>query len=124
LRHLPYLSPPQRCFSVRFVQIGFLVTGREGWVASSGISELTSTALGLYGLARKRYNAFKAAANNEVQPISFGRHAPKGMNVFGIDIRSLSHPKTIQGRLFREAMQISRACVDAYIALRVKKTRS
>jgi hypothetical protein len=77
-------------------------------------------ALGPYGLARKPYNAFKEAANNTMQPIAFGRHAPEGKNVFGIDIRSLSHPKTIQGRLFREAMQITRACIDAYIALRIK----
>ena len=54
-------------------------------------------ALGPYGLARKPYNDFKKAANDTMQPIAFGRHAPKGKNVFGIDIRSLSHPKTIQG---------------------------
>jgi hypothetical protein len=76
-----------------------------------------------YGLARRPYNAFKEAANNTMQPIAFGRHAPKIKHVFGIDIRSLSHPKTIQGRLFREAMQISRACIDAYIAFRITKTR-
>ena len=80
-------------------------------------------ALGAYGLARKPYNAFKKAANDAMQPIAFGRHAPKTNNVFGIDIRSLSHPKTIQGRLFREAMQISRDCIDAYVALRIHKTK-
>jgi hypothetical protein len=75
------------------------------------------------GLARKAYNAFKEAANDTMQPIAFGRHAPNRESVFGIDVRSLAHPETIQGRLFREAMQITRACVDAYIAFRVKKLK-
>ena len=79
--------------------------------------------LAAYGLVRGRYKAFTRAANDTMQPIAFGRHAPKGKSVFGIDIRSLSHPKTIQGRLFREAMQTNRACIDAYIALRIKKVR-
>jgi hypothetical protein len=81
-------------------------------------------ALAPYGLARKPYKAFTQAANDTMQPIAFGRHAPKGKSVFGIDIRSLSHPMTIQGRLFREAMQMNRDCIDAYIAVRIKKTRS
>lgn len=80
-------------------------------------------ALGPYGLAVKPYSAFKKAANDTMQPIAFGRHAPKGQNVFGIDIRSLSHPNSVQGRLFRDAMQVSRDCIDAYIALGIKKTR-
>jgi len=81
-------------------------------------------ALAPYGLTRKACKDFRQAANDPMQPIAFGRHAPKGKSVFGIDVRSLSHPKTIQGRLFREAMQTNRACIDAYIALRTKKTRS
>jgi hypothetical protein len=79
--------------------------------------------LGAYGLAKKPYKAFTQAANDTMQPIAFGRHAPEGRNVFGIDIRSLSHPETLQGRMFREAMQTNRACIDAYIAFRIKKTK-
>jgi hypothetical protein len=76
-----------------------------------------------YGLATKPYKAFTRAANDTMQPLAFGRHAPRERSVFGIDIRSLSHPKTLQGRLFREAMQTNRACIDAYIAFRIKKAR-
>ncbi len=81
------------------------------------------SSLAPYGLTRKSYKAFAQAANDTMQPIAFGRHAPKGKRVFGIDIRSLSRPTTFQGRLFREAMQTNRDCIDAYIALRIKRLR-
>jgi hypothetical protein len=73
-------------------------------------------ALEPHGFSKSGYDTLKRVANDEREPIGFGRHAPaKGVKVIGIDLRAL-HTPTLQRELFIKCAEICRGCIDAYVS--------
>jgi hypothetical protein len=72
-------------------------------------------ALTPHGFTDRMRSDLTRMANNNREPLSFGRHAPDvGGRVIGIDLEAL-YNRTVQRELFDRATGLCRACVDAYI---------
>lgn len=72
-------------------------------------------ALTLHGFTDRMGSDLTRMANNNREPLSFGRHAPDVRGrVIGVNLRDLYNP-TVQRELFDQATGLCRACIDAFI---------